>query len=182
LPPGPHHGMVHAFFVSSVRTSSVIPMRFAPRTIRLVVFAGLMLVTGVVTGVGLAASDAIDSIVDPVASSAGELPTPQALDGAETGPANEQSADRRVLKEPPPKAKAVLEAIQKRHGEVLPGYVGGRWFQNRERRLPPGQYREYDVNPRVPGRNRGAERLVIEQATGKAYYTDDHYRTFTPMN
>ena len=80
------------------------------------------------------------------------------------------------------KAKEILEAIQKRHGDPLPGYVGGRTFQNRERRLPPGQYREYDVDPKIPGQNRGPERLVIEQQTGKAYYTGDHYVTFIPMN
>lgn len=85
---------------------------------------------------------------------------------------------------PPPslKAKEILEAIQKRHGDPLPGYIGGRTFQNRERRLPPGRYREYDVNPKIPGRDRGPERLVIEQRTGKAYYTGDHYVTFIPMN
>jgi ribonuclease T1 len=85
---------------------------------------------------------------------------------------------------PPPLfiAKEILEAIQKRHGDPLPGYVGGRTFQNRERRLPPGRYREYDVNPKIPGQTRGPERLVIEQRTGKAYYTGDHYVTFIPMN
>jgi ribonuclease T1 len=85
---------------------------------------------------------------------------------------------------PPPslKAKEILEAIQKRHGDPLPGYIGGRTFQNRERRLPPGRYREYDVNPKIPGRDRGPERLVIEQRTGKAYYAGDHYVTFIPMN
>jgi ribonuclease T1 len=35
---------------------------------------------------------------------------------------------------------------------------------------------------RTPGRSRDAERLVIEQDTGKAYYTNDHYRTFLPLN
>ena len=45
-----------------------------------------------------------------------------------------------------------------------------------------GRYREYDVHPKVPGKNRGAERIVIDQRTGKAYYTADHYRTFVPMN
>ena len=63
-----------------------------------------------------------------------------------------------------------------------PGYIGGRDFQNRERRLPRGRYREYDVNPKIRGRARDAERLVIEQRTGKAYYSGDHYRTFIPLN
>ncbi|MDQ6733382.1 MAG: ribonuclease N [Nitrospirota bacterium] len=83
---------------------------------------------------------------------------------------------------PPLKAQEILKAVQKRHGNPLPGYVGGRTFQNRERRLPPGRYREYDVNPKIPGRNRGPERVVIEQRTGKAYYTGDHYITFISLN
>lgn len=82
----------------------------------------------------------------------------------------------------PAKAYALLEALQRRNGEPLAGYVGGQVFQNRERRLPLGRYKEYDVNRKVPGRSRDAERLVIEQDTGKAYYTDDHYRTFFPLN
>ena len=83
---------------------------------------------------------------------------------------------------PPSYAQAVLEQIQERHGKPLPGYVGGKTFYNRERKLPPSQYREYDVHPVQPGRNRGPERLVIDQRTGKAYYTPDHYDTFIPMN
>jgi hypothetical protein len=70
-------------------------------------------------------------------------------------------------------------------GPALPcvGWPGtSAVFQNRERRLPRGRYKEYDVNRKVPGRSRDAERLVIEQDTGKAYYTDDHYRTFFPLN
>jgi guanyl-specific ribonuclease Sa len=83
---------------------------------------------------------------------------------------------------PPLKAHEILQAVQMRHGHPLPGYIGGRTFQNRERRLPPGRYREYDVNPKRPGRDRGPERIVIEQQTGKAYYTGDHYVTFLPLN
>ena len=82
----------------------------------------------------------------------------------------------------PENAYDLLEVLQRRKGEPLPGYVGGMVFHNRERRLPRGRYKEYDVNRRVPGRSRGAERLVIEQDTGKAYYTGDHYRTFLPLN
>lgn len=88
----------------------------------------------------------------------------------------------RVAKAPPQTAKDLLEAIQQHNGKSLPGYIGGGAFQNRERRLPRGHYREYDVNPKIRGRSRDAERIVIEYDTGKAYYTDDHYRTFTPLN
>jgi guanyl-specific ribonuclease Sa len=79
-------------------------------------------------------------------------------------------------------ARETLQLIEARKGNPIPGYVGGRPFRNRERRLPPGSYREYDVHPKVPGHNRGAERIVIERRTGKAYYTGDHYKTFVPMN
>ncbi|OGW48742.1 MAG: hypothetical protein A2V62_11665 [Nitrospirae bacterium RBG_19FT_COMBO_58_9] len=82
----------------------------------------------------------------------------------------------------PQKARDLLEAIQQHEGKALPGYIGGGVFQNRERRLPRGRYREYDVNPKIRGRSRDAERIVIEQDTGRAYYTGDHYRTFTPLN
>ncbi len=87
----------------------------------------------------------------------------------------------RAAKDPLQKAKDLLEAIQQHGGKALPGYIGGRVFQNRERRLPPGHYREYDVNPKVRGRSRDAERIVIEQDTGRAYYTGNHYRTFIPL-
>ena len=87
-----------------------------------------------------------------------------------------------VTKDPLQKAKDLLEAIQQHEGKALPGYIGGRAFQNRERRLPRGHYREYDVNPKIRGRARDAERIVIEQDSGRAYYTGDHYRTFMPLN
>ena len=82
----------------------------------------------------------------------------------------------------PQKARDLLTRLQARHGKSLPGYVGGREFQNRERRLPLGHYREYDVNPRIRDRPRDSERVIIEQDTGRAYYTGNHYRTFIPLN
>lgn len=88
----------------------------------------------------------------------------------------------RAAEDPIQKAKDLLEAIQQHGGKALPGYIGGRKFQNRERRLPPGHYREYDVNPKIRGRSRDAERIVIEQDSGRAYYSGDHYRTFIPLH
>ena len=63
-----------------------------------------------------------------------------------------------------------------------PNYVGGRIFQNREKRLPKlekGKYKEWDVHPKQKNKNRGAERLVTSPS--KAYYTEDHYDTFTQI-
>ena len=98
-------------------------------------------------------------------------------------PAGQGSGSQQAIERTAPeKVYALLEALKRRNGEPLPGYVGGKPFHNRERRLPGGRYKEYDVNRRLPGHSRDAERLVIEQRTGKAYYTDDHYRTFLPLN
>src|SRR5262245_27363316 len=119
--------------------------------------------------------------------SASEAPVESAA--VETGASAPASAERQssgaqtaIARAAPEKAYELLAALQRRNGNPLPGYAGGKTFQNRERRLPRGRYKEYDVNRRVPGRSRDAERLVIEQDTGKAYYTGDHYRTFLPLN
>jgi guanyl-specific ribonuclease Sa len=87
----------------------------------------------------------------------------------------------------PDAAKRVAEYAKRKNGAVQPGYKGGRIFENDGRggqTLPTKDgsenivtYREYDVNPYVPGQNRGSERVVIGD-NGKAYYTKDHYSTF----
>lgn len=68
------------------------------------------------------------------------------------------------------------------------GYVGGRVFANREKRLPLSdgtnkkiKYQEWDVNPKIKGVNRGAERLITG-SDSSAYYTQDHYKTFIKFN
>ena len=80
----------------------------------------------------------------------------------------------------------VLEVLQyvKAKEEAPVGYVGGRSFQNREKKLPLKtpegkniRYREWDVSPKEQGRNRGAERLVTG-SDQSAWYTKDHYRSF----
>src|SRR5437773_8422288 len=87
-----------------------------------------------------------------------------------------------VAKDPLQKAKDLLEAIQQHEGKALPGYIGGGAFQNWERRLPRGHYREYDVNPKLTGRWRDAERIVIDQHTAGPYYAVTQYRTSMQLN
>ncbi|CAM3757002.1 ribonuclease domain-containing protein [Tsukamurella ocularis] len=65
------------------------------------------------------------------------------------------------------------------------GTQGGRNFGNFERRLPAtdkqgkrAKYTEWDVNVKKSGRGRDAER-IITGADGGAWYTLDHYETFT---
>lgn len=65
------------------------------------------------------------------------------------------------------------------------GTQGGRNFGNFEGRLPKtdgkgkrAKYTEWDVNIKKSGRGRDAER-IITGADGGAWYTLDHYETFT---
>jgi hypothetical protein len=126
------------------------------------------------------------------------------LPAIETGaqPASDRAAGGSSLVEKPPTENRtatrrratvpryvlqVLESVDKHH-HAPEGYVGGREFLNLgkdgEQSLPnfdadgkPINYREWDVHPHVPGKNRGPERLVTG-SDGSAYYTADHYRTF----
>ncbi len=78
--------------------------------------------------------------------------------------------------EVPEKVLVVLEYIRE-NDKAPKGYVGGRTFYNREGLLPKNvSYREWDVNPKKKGKNRGAERLVTSKDA--AYYTNDHYESF----
>ncbi|HXC67277.1 MAG TPA: hypothetical protein VN638_07645, partial [Nitrospiraceae bacterium] len=71
----------------------------------------------------------------PSASGLSVQPAEQALHDA---PPHLDRHLHQAAKDPPQKAKDLLEAIQQYVGKALPGYIGGRVFQNRERRLPPG--------------------------------------------
>jgi len=90
----------------------------------------------------------------------------------------------------PAEARSVLARI-KATGQPVPGYVGGRRFGNYgghgEQQLPGVDaggrriaYQEWDIHPRIEGRNRGPERLVTG-SDGRAWFTPDHYRTFTEV-
>lgn len=90
----------------------------------------------------------------------------------------------------PTKVLTVLKYVDEHH-EAPPGYEGGREFHNyggrdeeslprRDNRGRAITYQEWDVNRKVRGVNRGAERLITG-SDGSAYYTSDHYRTFTKI-
>ena len=75
--------------------------------------------------------------------------------------------------------KAAARALGWRGGPLEPyapgKSIGGDRFGNYERRLPPDDYRECDIDTR--GKPRGAKRLVFT-AGRRIYYTEDHYKTF----
>ena len=90
----------------------------------------------------------------------------------------------------PEKVAKVLRYIDE-HKKAPEGYEGGRDFHNAgangEKGLPRRDadgkaigYHEWDVNPKVRGVNRGAERLITG-SDGSAYFTEDHYRTFAKV-
>jgi ribonuclease T1 len=87
----------------------------------------------------------------------------------------------------PTKALKVLKYVRE-NGVAMDGYVGGRRFGNFEGLLPKKDksgkridYQEWDVNPKIQGKNRGTERLITG-SDGKGYYTGDHYGSFTEIN
>jgi guanyl-specific ribonuclease Sa len=97
-----------------------------------------------------------------------------------TASANDYSNDNTVV---PNKVWKVLSQIEET-GEAPDGYVGGRKFKNLEGLLPKADknnkkinYKEWDVNPKIEGKNRGKERLVTGDDKS-AYFTNDHYESF----
>jgi len=83
------------------------------------------------------------------------------------------------------KARKIAAQIKANDGAAPQGYVGGGTFRNDplpgSQKLPLGvTYKEYDINPKIPGKNRGAERIVIG-SDGSVWYTNDHYVTFTRL-
>ena len=112
-----------------------------------------------------------------------------------------EHSHKRHHKQPKQLTKASEQAIQtgipakvytalayiRANGRAPEGYVGGRRFGNFENHLPRQStdgksinYQEWDVNPKVQGQNRGAERLITG-SDGRAYYTSDHYNSFTEL-
>ena len=78
----------------------------------------------------------------------------------------------------PEKAVETLAHVRET-GRAPDGHIGGRSFENREGNLPKdGSYKEYDVDPKPDSGPRNSERLVVDQDSGRAFYTPDHYETF----
>ncbi len=109
-----------------------------------------------------------------------QAPKPEIQPGPTAVPGK---TDTRTAANVPAYVLEVLAFVGK-NGTAPEGYVGGREFQNREKRLPQNgpagqriRYREWDVHPKVAGKNRGAERLVTG-SDRSAWYTKDHYQSF----
>jgi ribonuclease T1 len=115
-----------------------------------------------------------------------EHSTPSTQPGKTNRPDDSKPSTSKNHTNVPAHVLKVLDYVEKK-GEAPDGYVGGRTFQNREHRLeekdPKGRairYREWDVYPKIDGKNRGAERLITG-SDQSAWYTRDHYRTFVEV-
>ncbi len=131
--------------------------------------------TNAVEGAVLLGNDSLNPLADVAAFA--EKPSAGTLiiaAGTFPGPNLLKGADKII----PGKAVETLANVRNT-GKAPDGHVGGRTFQNREGRLPQdGNCREYDVDPKPASGSRNAERLVVDQDTGRAFYTPDHYETF----
>ncbi|GAC57004.1 putative guanyl-specific ribonuclease [Gordonia hirsuta DSM 44140 = NBRC 16056] len=116
---------------------------------------------------------------------------------SQSRPAHSRPAQSRPAQSRPPSAPAVparvtailalIDAGQWPDAANAPGTQGGRTFGNYEGLLPTTgpdgrrlRFQEWDVNPKKPGRGRDAERIVTAN-DGSAWYTLDHYRSFTQI-
>jgi len=116
-------------------------------------------------------------IAAPTSATSASRTSPDSSTPAAVAPA--AGAPAATVSGVPQKAVDVLKIVRTT-GQPPDGYVGGRIFENREGRLPAdGDYREFDVDPHNGQRN--AERLIVEWKTKKAWYTGDHYQTFTEL-
>ncbi|MEZ0543025.1 ribonuclease domain-containing protein [Fibrella arboris] len=99
-----------------------------------------------------------------------------------------QNAGTRTQTGPIPQKVYDVLTYVRANKRAMDGYVGGRRFGNYENHLPrsdtdgkPIQYQEWDVNPKIQGKNRGTERLITG-SDGRAWYTNDHYNSFKEVN
>ncbi len=77
----------------------------------------------------------------------------------------------------PRSASTTLETLEANGYNKIPGYRGGRTFENRDNDLPynadKNYYREWDIKP-LSQDNRGVQRLLTGKG-GESYFTNTHY-------
>ncbi|MEV6094909.1 ribonuclease domain-containing protein [Nocardia sp. NPDC051981] len=127
------------------------------------------------------AKSVVTSVVKTTAKPGGVTPAP--------GVADQAAPPSKVAGVPDQAYKTLVEIDAGRWpgSANAPGTHGGDTWNNRDASLPRKDasgkaisYQEWDVNPKQPGQTRDAER-IITGSDGSAYYTGDHYKTFTRM-
>ncbi|MFB8274044.1 ribonuclease domain-containing protein [Nocardia colli] len=160
-------------------------MNLSPKAIRTLAMLGVVAVALVVVAVlGLRGGGNDTVATSTTARAATSAPVPGAPRASE--PASPTSRAAGV----PGKAYDTLREIDAGRwpdSANAPGTKGGDRWMNRAGTLAakdgagkPITYQEWDVNPKQRGRSRDAERIVTG-SDGSAWYTGDHYETFTRM-
>jgi RHS repeat-associated protein len=113
----------------------------------------------------------------------GALKVAGSTDGALSGATRSGQLTRSTV---PNHALNVLGRLDRNGFQKIQGYEGGGIFENRPTKagtvlLPKqsyGYYQEWDVNPFTTRAARGMER-VVTGSNGEAWYTNEHYESFT---
>ncbi len=134
------------------------------------------------------AGSATSSASSSVATSTQVKPGATTKAAAQPTSAAQKSSAQQVSSDAPTRVLATLVEIDAGRwpdSANAVGTKGGVTFRNSEGRLPAvgaggGRvvYQEWDVNPKKNGQGRDAERIVTGN-DGSAWYTLDHYETFT---
>ncbi len=139
------------------------------------------LVVAALFATGRAAPSAVSSAAPSAVSSAAPAPPAPAAQDV-TRPSAAVAVPARAFE-----TLRLIDAGDWPDAAHAPGTKGGDRFRNSEGQLPRSTtagivitYREWDVNPKQPHRTRDAERIVTG-SDGSAWYTSDHYRTFSRM-
>lgn len=170
-------------------------MNMSDKRIRILLVLGGLVIAAIVAGVlGLRGGSTTHDTASSVAATAqaGKTTTPS-TQTAKPGPGNSGAAPAAsATRAPgvPDRAYRTLVEIDAGRwpgSANAPGTKGGDQWMNRAGTLPktdssgkPITYQEWDVNPKQRGQTRDAERIVTG-SDGSAYYTGDHYETFTRM-
>ncbi|BCK58460.1 ribonuclease domain-containing protein [Nocardia wallacei] len=158
-------------------------MNFSDKRIRTLLVLAVLAVAVVVAGVlGLrGGTDSGSGSGQSVAASATAKPTAKA-DSSTSAPTRVAGVPERAYR-----TLVEIDAGRWPDSAGAPGTKGGDQWMNREGTLARTDssgkaiaYKEWDVNPKKRGQTRDAERIVTG-SDGSAYYTGDHYETFTRM-
>ncbi|MFE3545096.1 ribonuclease domain-containing protein [Nocardia sp. NPDC059177] len=162
-------------------------MNISRKTVGLI--GGLVLVL-VAVGLSLFGSKSETTTTQPVAGVTSTAPKPGGTIAPKVTAGNSSAAPVTKVAGVPDRAYATLVEIDAGRwpgSANAPGTKGGEQWMNRGTKLPrkdsagnPVKYQEWDVNPKQRNRGRDAERIVTG-SDGSAWYTGDHYETFTRM-
>src|SRR5687768_2181167 len=112
---------------------------------RTIIRTAYSLIIALLVGAGLHVGGFASAELAPSTETAASVPSDVVLqpgfspDIAHKGAGHPSSLGQYAI---PLEARQTLKAIQDPQGDLPPSYAGGRTFQNRERRLPQGHYRE----------------------------------------